>query len=159
MGIAYSAAKTNKPEAWMVGKDYYGLTDVFPACAYNDAPLGCDPHKGITIDMLPHMVGSRHWISSTVFRVTDYYKSADEMLSRISELKQKPLGEGMFDQVTLDNLRGFFEWAGDDPIQFISDFDELEAREAEDEYQLCARPRQYRHVNGWNGKAGRKVGY
>lgn len=158
MGMSYSAVMVNKPEAWEVGKDYYGLTDVFPACAYQKNALGC-ADDAVSVEDVKHLVGSRHYVSGDVFRVTDYYKTADEMVARVLELKgNSPFFQGG-DSTDLQNLRGMFEWAGDEPIQFISDFDELEERDAADEYQLCAKPRKYRHVNEWNGKAGRKVGY
>ena len=153
MGISYSAVKADKPEAWQIGKDYYGYTDLFPASAYHG--------KGLLSRMLvpslaelPHIVGSRHMVGNAPFRVTDYYDSADALLTKVVDLKQRPV-----DPETERMLRGFYEWAGGDTIHLIADFDELDDRDAADEYQLCAAPNQYIHVDSWNGEAGRAVGY
>lgn len=153
MGISYSAVKVEQPEAWHIGKDYYGYTDLFPACAY--APTGIVARMLVPkLTDLPYLVGSRHMVGNAVFRVTDYYDSAEAMLVRIEELKRRKT-----DEATVAMLRAFYEWAGSDPIQLIADFDELDERDAADEYQLCVPPCEYRHVDGWNGEAGRKVGY
>lgn len=153
MGISYSAVKTTVPEAWEIGKDYYGLTDLFPACAMErEKWFGIFPAHVPPLSDLPHLVGSRHWVSNTVFRITDYYATADEMVQKAIDLKQRPLWDE-------ENMRGLFAWAGDDPIQLISEFDDLEERDAADEYQLCGKPTDYVYVNPYNGEAGRKVGF
>lgn len=151
MGISYSAVKVATPEAYHVGKDYYGYTDLFPACAHAGMIATLFAPK---LEDLPHIVGSRHMVGNAVFRVSDYYATADEMIAKVLDLKKRPI-----DAATEKMLRDFFTWAGSDPLQMIADFDELDERDAADEYQLCAPPNQYRHVDSWNGEAGRAVGY
>jgi hypothetical protein len=157
MGISYSAVKTKIPEAWEVGKDYYGLTDLFPPCAMDrgEGFFGALMAKAATpkLSDLPHLVGSRHIVGNAVFVVRDFYETAEEMLAKIIQLKQRGL-----DASTIEHLGGFFEWAGDDPIQFIADFDYLEERDAEGEYELCCPPADYLLMDTWNGEAGRRVG-
>lgn len=150
MGISYSAVKTTVPEAWEIGTDYYGLTDVFPACA--DVPYGWKKLFIPSVKHLPYIAGSRHIVSNAVFSVRDYYQNAEEMLARISMLKVITLID-----FETDFLRGFFDWAGADPIQFIADFDCLADRGAEHEYELCAPISDYRHMDSYGGKPNRKI--
>lgn len=139
MGISYFLVKRDKPEAFDIDKDYYGLTDLFPATAGKETGLlGKFPIP--KLKDLPFIVGSRHRIvDSTIFRVTDYYQSAEEMITKIIDLKQRPREE-----YDIEMLTNMFEWAGSDPLQVIADFTYLEDRGAADEYQLCAPPNDYR---------------
>ena len=139
MGIEYSAVKTKKPEAWYIGKDYYGLTDLFPCTAGKETGiLGLFPVP--KLKDLPHIVGSRHRIvDNTVFQITDYYRDPATMIAKAEELKQRTL-----DAHERRMFEGLFAWAGSDPLQLIAEFSSLESRDAADEYQLCAAPQDYR---------------
>lgn len=158
MGVSYSAVKTEKPEAFEIGKDYFALTDLFPPCAgeYDPKVMGFVSKLVLPkIEDLPFLVGSRHpFVNNTVFKITDYYQSSDEIVKKVAELKQRTIDDD--ERQIFDSL---FEWAGDDPIQFITDFDALEGRGAAAEYQLCVPPNQYRHMDPYFGDAGREVGY
>jgi len=152
MGISYSAVKLTSPYAWEIGKDYYGLSDLFPPCAYSNGFF----RSFFTpkLSDLPMIVGSRHMICPTPFRVTDHYPTCEEMLNKMVGLKARPL-----DVETKEMFEAFYEWAGSDEIQLISEFDYLAEREAESEYILCAPPHEYHHMDSWNGEPGRRVGY
>lgn len=158
MGVSYSAVKTEKPEAYELGKDYFALTDLFPVTAGEHDPgvFGFVSKMAMPkIEDLPFLVGSRHpFVNNTVFKVTDFYQSGDEIVKKAAELKQRQFDE--YDQAV---LRGFFEWAGDDPLQLICEFDALKSREAEGEYQLCVPPNEYKHMDPHFGEVGREVGW
>ncbi len=141
MGISYSAVKTLIPEAWELGKDYYGLTELFPPCAHEMKIPGWERPP---LKYLKFLVGSSYIVGNTVFRVTDVYSSADQMIE-----KAKSFGRPFYEYQEND-LRGFYAWAGDDPLQFIADFDELLARGAKAEYTLCASPKKYRYADREN---------
>lgn len=153
MGISYSAVKIAVPEAWEIGKDYYALTDLFPPCAHKPDGIAGLWFFNPSMKDLPHLVGSRHMVGPTVFKVTTYFDDALDMVARIEELKDREV-----DVATRRHLINFHAWAGDDELQLISDFDELNKRDAADEYQLCAPPKKYHHMDSWGGESGRKVG-
>lgn len=157
MGIIYAAAKVEKPEAWEIGKDYYGLTDLFPPSAHKRQDggfAGWVENKFIPkLEDLPHLVGSRHIVGNTPFRVTDFYQNADDMIAKIVDLKKQPIDR----LSSAEEWHAFFAWAGSDLIQFIPDIDALEEREAEGEYQLCDKPSAYVYGNDY--KEGENVGY
>lgn len=149
MGISYSLVKASKPEAWQIGKDYLDFKSLFPPCA---SPMYAENSPSIVIRLLAK-TAQYTIVGSTVFKLTDIYSTADEFKAAIVSRLQRN------DVSYVDSLISMYDWAKDDEIQFIADFDELNDRDAADEYQLCDSPTKYIHVDSWNGPAGRNVGY
>ena len=163
MGIIYSAVKLSKPEAWELGKNYYRFQDLFPACKF-DANEGfpgyiAEQADGSPIGQLLVSLASSmpaRWEPGrpTPFILTELYPTIDEFLKKIEELKGDPINS-----FELPHWRGFYRWAGDDCIAIIGDIDEWAYDSQPDpaDEQWCGPLKNYRMMDDWNGKAGRRV--
>lgn len=142
MGISYYAVKINKPDAWYLGKDSYGFSDLFP-CAETTGFLNklFTPKKSD----LPFLVGSRHIIGPHHFQVSRVYRYAEDMIDKMEKLKNVN-----HDPETIRAFEAFHEWAGDDMICLIGDFDEMISGSDRDSscYNLSIALREY-NIEGY----------
>jgi hypothetical protein len=148
MGISYSLVKTEKPEAWEIGKDYLDFKSLFPPCA---SPM-YDPNSPVSWIAEAAKTSQYFIVGNNVFVISDLYPTVESFIEAVlARLNRK-------DDSYVASLRQMYHWAKNDPLQFIAEFDDLDFRDAADEYQLCDIPRKYIHVDSWNGTAGRAVG-
>jgi hypothetical protein len=139
MGLEYYAIKTRKPHAWYMGKDYYGLSDLFPPCQYKRRGLFANMFTP-SISDLPYIVGSRHIVGPTPFVVTKLYPYIEDMMDRAEHIKNTN-----YEGWQLQNLNDFFNWAQDDEIFFVPDFDDIRNGTDRDisEYPFLTKPQNY----------------
>lgn len=136
MGLEYSAVKIDYPEAFCLGKDYFGFSDLFPI-----ARRGSFVNKMFTprLSDLPYLVGSRHIVGPDNFVLADCYGSFDDMFFRMGKLKDRDLSE------VRNHFEQFYNWARSDRICLIPDFDEIISGLDRDAscYNLVINPKRY----------------
>jgi hypothetical protein len=159
MGIIYSAAKTNKPEAWEIGKNYYRLQDLFPPSAFD---VNADFHELMKqADDIPlpiRMLGSiikppvrMEPGKDNPFVLTELYPTLEDFIHKAEELKGDK-----FTVFELPHWQEFYKWAGNDPIVVIGDIEEW-AYDHEVHAWVCGNLADYKFMDSWNGEPVRKM--
>lgn len=145
MGMAYSAAKMTKPEAWVLGKDNTNSIWVrlFPVAQHNMN----ESIAGFIGKIMPafYIMGQKPFVVSEQYRTREDFAAALEKVHEEAGFK--------LDDFERQHYLAFYDWAGDDAISVIGDFEY--AHWDRDLDYLKSDVRNYVYMDSWEGKPGR----